>query len=156
MAKKRELTIKQEKFAYYYVKTGSKVKAYRLAYDPKDEGASWVYSKASNLTKQANIKARIDEIKQEISETCNITREKIVRFHLNMVEAWEELWELGKKKNLTDKETKRFYLLKEMVKGSDYRGSLDSISKMLGLNEPDKTEQIVTRVEIVEKKRDEE
>ena len=31
-------------------------------------------------------------------------------------------------------------MLKDLIKGADFRGSLDSITKMLGLNEPEKHE----------------
>ena len=31
-------------------------------------------------------------------------------------------------------------MLKDLIKGSDYRGSLDSITKILGLNAPEKRE----------------
>ena len=31
-------------------------------------------------------------------------------------------------------------MLKDLIKGSDFRGSLDSLTKMLGYNEPDKVE----------------
>ena len=82
-----------------------------------------------------------------------MTKQKVVDYHLKMVSAWEELWELGEKKDKTKDDKQRFYLLKEMVKGSDYRGSLDSISKLMGLYEPDKSEQKITKIEIVEKKR---
>ena len=44
-------------------------------------------------------------------------------------------------------------MLKDLIKGSDYRGSLDSVTKMLWLNEPDQVKQEI-KIEIIEKKRD--
>jgi len=48
--------------------------------------------------------------------------------------------DLAAKESLTKDQKAKFYLLKEMVKGSDYRGAYDSIAKMFGLNAPDKQE----------------
>ena len=38
-----------------------------------------------------------------------------------------------------------------MVKGSDYRGAYDSLAKMFGLNEPDKTQidQTIKEIQVV-------
>ena len=59
-----------------------------------------------------------------------------------------------KKKDLSKEDKARVYMLKDLIKGSDFRGSLDSITKMLGLNEPEKTDN-TQRIIIEEKKRDE-
>tara|TARA_R110002012_G_scaffold226946_2_gene399099 strand:- start:1943 stop:2134 length:192 start_codon:yes stop_codon:yes gene_type:complete len=45
---------------------------------------------------------------------------------------------LASQDELTKEQKQKFYLLKEMVKGSDYRGAFDSLARMYGLNEPDK------------------
>ena len=52
-----------------------------------------------------------------------------------MIDAWGELWELAKKQELSKEEKGRIYLLKEMVKGSDFRGSLQEVARLQGLYE---------------------
>lgn len=134
------LTPKQEKFAQLVVSLGNQSEAYRQAYDLSNNDAEWIASKASVLCSEVNIRQRIKEIKEESKKAHGLDRDKIIKYHLNMIEAWEELWSLGKRNDLEKDEKQRFYLLKELVKGSDYRGSLAEISKLTGMYEPDKVE----------------
>ena len=136
----KKLTDKQEKFAQLVVKLGNQSEAYRQAYDLTDKTADWIASKASHLLSEVNIRARVEELREQTKQSHGLDRDKIVKYHLNMIEAWEELWELGKRKDLDKDEKTRFYLLKELVKGSDYRGSLAEISKLTGMYEPEKHE----------------
>lgn len=141
---KKKLTDKQEKFAQLVVKYGNQSKAYREAYDVSDTTTTEsVNVQASTLMANLNISLRVEEIRQEVKKAHKIDRDKIIKYHMNMVEAWEELWELGKKKDKDKEEVQRFYLLKEMVKGSDYRGSLAEISKLTGLYAPEKHEHVI-------------
>ena len=141
---KKKLTDKQEKFAQLVVKYGNQSKAYREAYDVSESTKSKsVNELASQLMSEVNISSRAEEIREEAKKAHKIDRDKIIKYHMNMVEAWEELWELGKKKDKDKEEVQRFYLLKEMVKGSDYRGSLAEISKLTGLYAPEKHEHVV-------------
>ena len=150
----KQLTPKEEKFAQLVVELGNQSEAYRQAYDPKDPTADWIGIEASKMLSIPIISLRVDEIRNSLKQANKMTRQRVIDYHMNMVSAWEELFQLGKKENKTKEETQRFYLCKELVKGSDYRGSLDSISKMMGLNEPDKVEKTVKTIEIIEKKRD--
>ncbi len=147
------LTPKEENFAQLVVELGNQSEAYRQSYNLTNPNADWVAVKASQMMSKSNIRLRVEEIKAELANKNKVTKQVIIDYHLKMIGAWEELWKLGQKKGKDKEETQRFYLLKEMVKGSDYRGSLDSITKMMGLNEPDKLEQKITTIEIVEKKR---
>lgn len=137
----KKLTVKQEKFAELVVKLGNQSEAYRQAYDvsPTTTTES-VNVNASKLMADANISLRVAELRKQLKEEHKVDRDRIIKHHFKMVEAWEELWELGKKNDKTKDEVQRFYLLKEMVKGSDYRGSLAEISKLTGLYEPEKHE----------------
>lgn len=150
----KKLTVKEEKFAQLVVELGNQSEAYRQAYDVTTTNLNTISVKSSELASKSNISVRIEQLKQELREANKMTKQKVIDYHLRMVEAWEELFQLGKKANKTKEETQRFYLCKELVKGSDYRGSLDSVSKMLGLNEPEKVEQTVRTIEIIEKKRE--
>lgn len=150
----KKLTVKEEKFAQLVVELGNQSEAYRQAYDCSNMTDKSVWELASRAVNEDKVMSRIEQLKQELRDANKITKQKVIDYHLRMVEAWEELFQLGKKENKTKEETQRFYLCKELVKGSDYRGSLDSVSKMLGLNEPDKIEQTIRTIEIIEKKRE--
>jgi len=137
----KKLTIKQEKFANLYVELGNASEAYRQAYDVGvDTTEGTINVKASRLLKESKISLRVESLREELKKKHDVSQNRLIGYHIQMIEAWEELWELGKKANKTKDETQRFYLLKEMVKGSDYRGSIDSIAKMTGQNGTDKVE----------------
>jgi len=136
----RKLTDKQEKFAQLVVELGNQSEAYRQSHNVTTTNFNTICVKSSQLASQSNISIRIEEIKKELADKNLMTKQRVIDYHLKMIEAWEEIWTLGQKKRKNKEEVQRFYLLKEMVKGSDYRGSLDSISKMMGLNEPEKVE----------------
>lgn len=136
-----KLTPKQEKFCQLYVELGNKSDAYRGAYNVKSTTTNAsVNSKAYELCEKVELRFRIDEIRKELAESNKVTRDDIVQGHKKIIKAWEDLWELGEKDELTPNEQKRFYLLKEMVKGSDYNKAYSEISKLTGAYEPDKVE----------------
>ena len=134
-----KLTIKQNKFAELYVNTNSPSKAYKGAYDVSPATKmSAISVNASKLLQNANVTLRINELKGEIAAKHYITRVDIAEGYLEIINAWKGLMVLASKEKLSKEQKQKFYLLKEMVKGSDYRGAFDSLAKMFGLNEPDK------------------
>lgn len=150
----KRLTDKQEKFAQLVVKYSNQSKAYREAYDVK-EGTTdkSVSEQASTLANDLTVSSRIEEIRKEARDISKIDRQWIIDKHRVILDWYEELRELAKKTDLDKEEKSRIYMLKDLIKGSDYRGSLDSVTKMLGLNEPEKIDKEI-KIEIVEKKRD--
>ena len=136
-----KLTPKQRKFAEEYVNTGNASEAYRRAYDVAKTTSNEVIAvKASELLSNGNISVRVQELKTKEAEAFQITRKEVADGYFKMIKSWEYLMDLAAKENLTKEQKAKFYLLKEMVKGSDYRGAYDSIAKMFGLNAPDKQE----------------
>lgn len=136
-----KLTPKQNKFAEEYVNTGNASEAYRRAYDVSKTTSNEVIAvKASELLSNGNISVRVQELKTKEAEAFQITRKEVAEGYFKMIKSWEYLMDLAAKENLTKEQKAKFYLLKEMVKGSDYRGAYDSIAKMFGLNAPDKQE----------------
>jgi uncharacterized protein YmfQ (DUF2313 family) len=95
---------------------------------------------ASALMSDLNISLRVQELRDQTKKAHAIDRDRMVKYNLRLVEAWEELWELGKKENKTKEEIQRFYLCKDLVKGSDYKSCLAEISKLTGLYQPEKRE----------------
>ena len=137
----KKLTPKQRKFAEEYVNTGNASEAYRRAYDVSETTSNEVIAvKASELLKSGNISVRVKELQKKEAESFQITRKEVAEGYFKMIKSWEYLMDLASKENLTKEQKAKFYLLKEMVKGSDYRGAYDSIAKMFGLNAPDKQE----------------
>ena len=137
----KKLTPKQNKFAEEYVNTGNASEAYRRAYDVGvDTKLETIASKASHLLAEYNISTRVKELQKQQVEEFKITRKDVAEGYLEIIKAWQYLMDLAAKDNLSKEQKSRFYLLKEMVKGSDYRGAYDSLAKMFGLNAPDKQE----------------
>lgn len=137
----KKLTDKQEKFAQLVVKLGNQSEAYRQAYDVSETTTmESVNQKAYELANRVDIGLRIKELREQTKKAHSIDRDRMVKYNLRMVEAWEELWELGKKENKNKEEIQRFYLCKDLVKGSDYKSCLAEISKLTGLYEPEKKE----------------
>jgi uncharacterized protein YmfQ (DUF2313 family) len=136
----KKLTDKQEKFAQLVVKLGNQSEAYRQAYDVNDKDSDWIRIKASQLCAQDNISITIEQLREQTKKAHAIDRDRMVKYNLRLVEAWEELWELGKKENKTKEDIQRFYLCKDLVKGSDYKSCLAEISKLTGLYQPEKVE----------------
>lgn len=137
----KKLTPKQRKFAEEYVNTGNASEAYRRAYDVgPDTKMEVINVEGSRLLSDPNIALRVKELQTKEAEDFQITRKEVAEGYFKMIKSWEYLMDLAAKENLTKEQKAKFYLLKEMVKGSDYRGAYDSIAKMFGLNAPDKQE----------------
>ena len=152
---KKKLTDKQEKFAQLVVKLGNQSEAYRQAYNVSETTTTEsVNVQASTLMSNLIVSLRVDELRQETKKAHQIDRQWIIDQHKEIIDWYKELKELARKKDLSKEEKSRIYMLKDLIKGADFRGALDSITKMLGLNEPEKHEHKVRTVEIIEKKRD--
>ena len=141
----KKLTVKQEKFAQLVVKLGNQSEAYRQAYNVSETTSiETIKAKASRLAAQYNISTTIErlteELNQELKQENKIDRQWVINHHKEVIDWYIELKELAKRKDLSKEEKSRVYMLKDLIKGSDYRGSLDSITKILGLNAPDKVE----------------
>jgi len=149
-----KLTPKQQKFAELYVELGNASEAYRQAYDVTTTNLGTIKVKASKLLNQSNISITIENLRKELRQANKIDKQWIIDQHQEIIDWYKELKQLAKQEDISDKDKKRVYMLKDLIKGSDFRGSLDSITKMLGLNEPEKIDKEI-KIEIVEKKRDE-
>lgn len=136
----KKLTDKQEKFAQLVVSLGNQSEAYRQAYNVSDKDSDWIRIKASQLCAQDNISITIDKIRNETKKSHDIDRQWIIDQHKEVIDWYKELKELARRDDLSKDARARVFMLKDLIKGSDFRGSLDSITKMLGLNEPDKVE----------------
>ena len=148
----KKLTPKQRKFAEEYVNTGNGSEAYRRAYDVRpNTTVESIAVRANELLNNSNILVIIEELQKKQAEKFEITRSDVAKGYLEIIQAWRSLMQLASKEELTKDEKQKFYLLKEMVNGSDYRGAYDSLAKMFGLNEPDKAQidQTIREIQVV-------
>jgi phage terminase small subunit len=154
----KELTIKERKFAELVVELGNQSEAYRQAYNPKDANADWVMIEASKLMQNPKISLKVNQLKEQTAEQHSINREWIVQKYIGMVETFEEIKALMKKEKLTKTDKEKIYAMSNsgLLKGSDAKGALDSLAKMLGMNEPEKIKQEQKITIEVKRNRDEE
>lgn len=148
----KPLTPKQRNFAEIYIETGNASEAYRQAYNVKPTtNINVITTKASILLKKDNIAVTISKLRETEARKFEIKREDVLKGYLEIIDAWRKLMQLSMKDHLTKDEKQKFYLLKDMVKGSDYRGAYDSIAKMLGLNEPEKQQidQTIKEIQVI-------
>lgn len=149
---KKKITPKQRKFAEEYVITGNASEAYRRSYNVR-QGTSVesIAVRGNELLNNSNIIVIIDELQKRQADKFEIKREDVAKGYLEIINAWRDLMTLAAKEKLTKDEKQKFYLLKDMVKGSDYRGAYDSLAKMFGLNEPDKqqVDQTIKEIQVV-------
>ena len=147
-----KLTPKQRRFAEEYVDCGNGSEAYRRAYNLSPTTSNDVIKVSANeLLTNPNISLTIDKLRKQQADKFEISRSDVAKGYLEIINAWRSLMVLASKEKLSKDEKQKFYLLKEMVKGSDYRGAFDSLAKMFGLNEPDKTQidQTVKEIQVV-------
>jgi hypothetical protein len=139
----RELTIKERKFAELVVELGNQSEAYRQAYDVTNKDAEWARINASKLMAKTNIQLTVNELKQQTAQKHQIDRDWIVQKYIGMVETFEEIKRLMHQDKLTKNDKEKIYAMANsgLLKGSDAKGALDSLAKMLGMNEPEKIEQ---------------
>lgn len=154
----KELTIKERKFAELVVELGNQSEAYRQAYNPKDANADWVMIEASKLMQNPKISLKVNQLKEQTAQQHSINREWIVQKYIGMVETFEEIKALMKKEKLTKTDKEKIYAMSNsgLLKGSDAKGALDSLAKMLGMNEPEKIKQEQKITIEVKRNRDEE
>jgi len=139
----RELTIKERKFAELVVELGNQSEAYRQVFKPKNSDKSWIRTEATKLMQRPNITQTVNQLKEQTAQKHQIDRDWIVQKYIGMVETFEEIKRLMHQDKLTKNDKEKIYAMANsgLLKGSDAKGALDSLAKMLGMNEPEKIEQ---------------
>ena len=149
------LTPKQEKFANLYVELGNASEAYRQAYNVGvNTTAESINVNASKLLSDAKVSLRVEELREETAKEHKIDRSFIVNGLLEVISDADYTFKLGKDNTLGKEDSKAFYRLMNQTKNTDKLRALEQLAKMLGLNEPDRTETTIKTVEIIEKSRD--
>lgn len=133
----KDLTAKQEKFCQVYVQLGNASEAYRQAYDvsptTKD---STIWRKAVEVLENGKVSARMAQLQTTLGKRHDISKDKIVKMYMEIIADSTETFELGRTVTEDKKEIQRFYRMAQVTSNGDKIKALDSLSKMLGLNEP--------------------
>lgn len=129
MAVKRNrkgVTVSEEKFCQAYIKTGNASEAYKMAYNVgKKTKATTIYKEATTVMKRDRVKKRIEELKEKFREEQGIDQEYILK-------EYKLLLDSCKAEGLDGKGT-----IKDRT---NWARALAQLTKMLGLDAPDKTE----------------
>ena len=136
----KELTPKEQKFAELCVTLGNQTEAYRQAYNVTNKDAEWLTSKASHIAAKDNVRATIQKLKGELSETHGIDRAFILQGYLQIISDADYTFQLGADNTLTKEDKQAFYRIMNQTKNTDKIRALEAISKMMGLNEPEVVE----------------
>ena len=80
------MTPKQEAFAIAVSNGKNQADAYRIAYDAKNMKATTIASKASILMTDGNVRAMIDQLKQQLADKELWTREDSIRAMIQVIE----------------------------------------------------------------------
>jgi hypothetical protein len=133
----KELTPKEQKFAELCVTLGNQTEAYRQAFKPTNIDAEWLRVNASQLANQTNIALTIQNLKLQVSKTHGIDRSFILQGYLEIISDADYTFRLGADNELTKEDKQAFYRIMNQTKNTDKLRALESISKMMGLNEPE-------------------
>ncbi len=139
-----ELTDKEERYSQLVVKLGNKSEALRQSYDCSNMTDKTITEKASRLSKKHNISTRIEELREEEKQTHGVDRDFIIKGYLEIINDTNHVFKLADLKDADTDTAKRFYRLKELTSNTDKIRAMESLSKMLGLNAPEKIDVNVT------------
>ena len=135
----KKLTDKQEKFSQLVVKYGNQSKAYREAYDVKEDTKdSSITEHASRLMTDVNVASRVKELREAGKKRNKIDIDFITQGLLKIINDVDYTIDLAKLKSEDKAEVKKFYMMKEVNTGTDKLRAYDMLIKMYGLNQPDK------------------
>lgn len=138
----KELTPKEQKFAELCVSLGNQTEAYRQAYKPTKKDAEWLRINASQLANQTNIALTIQNLKGEVSVQHGIDRAFILKGYLEIISDADYTFQLGADNTLSTEDKQAFYRVMNQTKNTDKLRALESIAKMMGLNEPEVVEHM--------------
>jgi phage terminase small subunit len=150
---KRRLTIKQENFCTKYIETGNASEAYRFAYDCSKMIPETINNKAYILLNKGEIRARVDQLQNELREKSNISKERILEElkAISFSDIRDYLDFNGRTirfknfKTLTDTQVKAIESIKKGKNGIELKlhgksWTIERICKMLGYDSPAKNE----------------
>lgn len=156
-----KLTAKEELFAQKVVELDSQSEALRIAYPhTRNWKPESIWSRASTLASSSKVSKRINEIKQQLSKKEIITKEEIVKDlvgilksditdYIEVVDDEDQYIIIKDLNGLSKEQRRRIKSMKPTRNGIEIElypitDILDRLTKMLGLNEAEKTSLEVT------------
>jgi phage terminase small subunit len=131
----KKLTLKQEAAIQEYMKNGgNQTAAYKHAYNAEKMQERTIISKASVLFGLPHIKARLQELKDELAEENKIDKNWVITQLRNVIEKSSEA------EAVTDKEGNLLYYKYD---STGVNKAIDTLNKMLGYYAPVKEEHTV-------------
>ena len=148
------MTDKQINFCHLYIELGNGADAYRKAYEVSDSTKNETCAiNAYKLLQTNDIITTVAELREKVKQKHSIDRDYIIKGLLEIISDVDYTFNLGKDSKLTKEDSKAFYRIMQQTKNTDKLRALETLAKMLGLNEPERHEHTVKTVEIIEKKR---
>jgi len=147
-----KLTPKQQRFAELYVELGNASEAYRQAYDVGEDSRNEViHVNASKLLKNDKVALRVSNLQKELAIKNEITREKLVEMHLDIIKRHSDLGKYFEGNKIKGDDLKKIYAMSNSgyIKGSDVTTAINSIAKLMGFDKPDKQEaKVINNIQI--------
>ena len=106
------LTDKEEKYSQLVVSLGNKSEALRQSYDCSNMTDKTINEKASRLSNNDKISARIDELRVKEKEAHGVDRDFIIKGYLEIINDTNHVFKLADLKDSDTDASKRFYKLK--------------------------------------------
>lgn len=143
----KKLTPRQEKFCQEYVSIGVAARAYAAAYDKKyDDPRENLRCRveASTLLTNPNIKARVDEIREETRKQCIVDRQMLIDKSMEiLLKALK-----GTPEVKMNREGKFVPTGNYIIDSKGANDAIKNIANMLGLNEQSIKAEIEAKTEV--------
>lgn len=138
------MTIKKEKFSQLVVKYGDKSKALRESHDCSKMSDKTINEKACRLATEDKVSTRIEEIKEEAKKEHGVDRAFIINGLQEIINDADYTFNLGRKEGISIEDKQAFFRIMQQTKNTDKLRALESLAKMLGLNEPEQIDHTHT------------
>ncbi len=138
---KQELTPKQEKFCIEYVKTGSKSKAYRIAYNALNMKSETINRTAVEMFDNGKITARIEGLQKKIEDKELYTLEESIKKDFDLIKRYETALKILENSESKDKDITKAERTIKHIGSSGFGSAQDRISKKFGWYEKDNSQK---------------
>ena len=132
------LTRKEETFCQEVVKQPSYSAAYRIAYNASRMTDKTINEKASIMMAKGKIKARVDELKEKVSNKMIYTLEQSMKRDIKLIERYEAALDVLEDDKSDNKQTEVAERTIRYIGANAYNSAQERLSKQSGWFEKDK------------------
>ena len=137
----RSLTPKQLKAIDVYVEGNSKSEAYRQAYNCENSSPATINARAFELFELPKVTAEVSRLQGELRMTTKYTRATMVEDLASIVQDYKTYKEMAESVDLTNNAAKdHVRILTQISKATDALAAIKQMTKLLGLDTPEKIE----------------